>query len=90
MQSNTRLTEKAQQSQNKMEKMTIHMREIAIKTEQETVFMRIVTVVTLFFLPGTFISVSDFHLPSLSMQRLNMVDLDVDRHFEIPFRFWEA
>lgn len=52
------LAEKAQDSAEKMEILTYHMREIAIKTEKETVFMRIVTVVTLFFLPGTFVSVS--------------------------------
>lgn len=34
------------------------MYEIAQKTQQETVSMRIITLVTLFFLPGTFISVS--------------------------------
>ena len=38
--------------------MTEEMRELAVKTKQETVSMRIITLVTLFFLPGTFISVS--------------------------------
>lgn len=38
--------------------MTDEMRELAVKTKQETVSMRIITLVTLFFLPGTFISVS--------------------------------
>lgn len=52
------LAEKAQQSAVKMEVMTERMHEIAIKTKQETVSMRIITLVTLFFLPGTFISVS--------------------------------
>jgi hypothetical protein len=33
------------------------MHQIAQKTKQETVSMRIITLVTLFFLPGTFISV---------------------------------
>jgi len=41
-----------------MESMTVEMRELAVKTKQETVSMRIITLVTLFFLPGTFISVS--------------------------------
>jgi hypothetical protein len=41
-----------------MESMTDEMRELAVKTKQETVSMRIITLVTLFFLPGTFISVS--------------------------------
>merc|ERR1711939_223507 len=39
-----------------MESMTVEMRELAVKTKQETVSMRIITLVTLFFLPGTFIS----------------------------------
>lgn len=37
--------------------MTKDMHEIARKTKQEAVSMRIITLVTLFFLPGTFISV---------------------------------
>ncbi|EHL03833.1 hypothetical protein M7I_0023 [Glarea lozoyensis 74030] len=39
-----------------METMTESMHQIAIKTKKETVSMRIITLVTLFFLPGTFIS----------------------------------
>lgn len=49
--------EKAQVSADNMEKMTAHMHGIAAKTEQETVSMKVVTYVTLFFLPGTFVSV---------------------------------
>jgi len=45
-------------STKKMEEMTESMHQIAVKTKQETVSMRIITLVTLFFLPGTFISVS--------------------------------
>jgi ABC-type Fe3+ transport system permease subunit len=41
-----------------MEAMTEAMHFLAVKTKQETVSMRIITLVTLFFLPGTFISVS--------------------------------
>jgi len=52
------LAMKAQQSTEKMEVMTKDMHIIAQKTKQETVSMRIITLVTLFFLPGTFISVS--------------------------------
>ena len=55
------LAERAQQSALKVEGMTEKMHEIASKTKQETVSMRIITLVTLFFLPGTFISVS-FHI----------------------------
>ena len=55
------LAEKVQASVDKMEKMTAHMQRVAANTEQETVSMRIVTYVTLFFLPGTFVSVSSCH-----------------------------
>jgi len=47
---------RAQLSTDRMEKMTDAMFEIAKKTQQETVSMKIITLVTLFFLPGTFIS----------------------------------
>lgn len=39
-----------------MERMTFNMKEIAEQTQRETVSMKIITLVTLFFLPGTFIS----------------------------------
>ena len=42
--------------------MTEAMHLIAVKTKEETVSMRVITLVTLFFLPGTFISVSDMFL----------------------------
>lgn len=53
---NKDLAKRAQKSQENMEKMTNQMSDIAEKTQQETVSMRIITLVTLFFLPGTFIS----------------------------------
>src|SRR5438034_312840 len=51
------LARRSQISADRMEKITEEMRSIAKKTERETVSMRIVTLVTLIFLPGTFISV---------------------------------
>lgn len=61
---------KTQESTKNMELMTKDMRILALKTKSETVSMRIITLVTLFFLPGTFISVSrlvlNFILLSLS------------------------
>jgi hypothetical protein len=57
MQASNSLAEKAQLSTEKMESMTKEMHGIARKTQVETVSMRIITLVTLFFLPGTFISV---------------------------------
>jgi hypothetical protein len=56
------LAKRAQQSTENMEVMTKDMHIIAQKTKQETVSMRIITLVTLFFLPGTFISVSSQRL----------------------------
>jgi len=50
------LTKKAQISAEKMQVVTDSMHDIAKKTKQETVSMKIITLVTLFFLPGTFIS----------------------------------
>lgn len=58
MEANIHLGQKAQISAEHMEAMTRDMNEVALKTKQEAVSMRIVTLVTLFFLPGTFISVS--------------------------------
>ncbi|KAH7356218.1 hypothetical protein BKA66DRAFT_250388 [Pyrenochaeta sp. MPI-SDFR-AT-0127] len=46
----------AQTSADQMERMTREMHEIAKKTKQETVSMRVITSVTLFFLPATFIA----------------------------------
>ncbi|KAK0102818.1 hypothetical protein ONS96_005453 [Cadophora gregata f. sp. sojae] len=46
----------SQHSASKMEAITEAMHHLALKTKQETVSMRIITLVTLFFLPGTFIS----------------------------------
>ncbi|KAH7305646.1 hypothetical protein BKA65DRAFT_520672 [Rhexocercosporidium sp. MPI-PUGE-AT-0058] len=56
MESNKLFASKAQISAQNVEVLTRDMHEIAQKTKQETVSMRIITLVTLFFLPGTFIS----------------------------------
>ena len=40
-----------------MEDMTKDMNKLALQTKEETVSMKIITLVTLFYLPGTFISV---------------------------------
>ena len=47
------LTGKAHESTRKLESITSEMHQIAQKTKQETVSMRTITLVTLFFLPGT-------------------------------------
>lgn len=55
---NENFARKAEYSASRMEAMTVEMHGIAKKTEQETVSMRVITTVTLFFLPATFIAVS--------------------------------
>ena len=52
-------TQKMEYLTQDMSNMTRDMNKIARKTKLETVSMRIVTLVTLLFLPGTFISVGD-------------------------------
>lgn len=47
----------AKTSSDRMELMTQKMHGIAIRTEQETVSMHVITIFTLIFLPGTFIAV---------------------------------
>ena len=49
--------QQAQVSADQIQQMTEEMHEIAKKTKQETVSMRVITSVTLFFLPATFIAV---------------------------------
>lgn len=67
-----------------MEAMTEAMHLLAVKTKQETVSMRVITLVTLFFLPGTFISVRYL----LSMYRLvsirpfQLLNLETDSQFQ--------
>ncbi|KAF2265884.1 hypothetical protein CC78DRAFT_567210 [Lojkania enalia] len=56
MQASRLVAERAQMSTDNVEGMTRDMHKIAKRTQQETVSMRIITLVTLFFLPGTFIS----------------------------------
>ena len=52
------LAQRAQTSATNMERMTDAMHKIAHQTKMEAANMRIITLVTLFFLPGTFVSVS--------------------------------
>lgn len=57
LKANEHFAKKAQASANNMEIMTREMRITAEKTERETVSMRVITSVTLFFLPATFLAV---------------------------------
>lgn len=57
MQASKILAHKAQYSADRMEKMTENMQELTEKTTKETVSMSVIAGVTMFFLPGTFVSV---------------------------------
>lgn len=46
------------QATEKMEDLTLNMGQIGADSQKETIAMRIITVVTLVFLPATFVSVS--------------------------------
>ena len=52
-----RHVEVSEDSTKEMEAMTAVTYRIALKTEKETVAMKIITLVTLLFLPATFVSV---------------------------------
>jgi hypothetical protein len=54
---NDLFAQKAQGSADHMVLLTDEMHDIAKKTKQETVSMRVITSVTLFFLPATFCAV---------------------------------
>ncbi|RYP32958.1 hypothetical protein DL767_004974 [Monosporascus sp. MG133] len=46
----------AKVSSGRMEHWTVQMHKIAVKTEQETISMHVITIFTLIFLPGTFLA----------------------------------
>ena len=66
MQANKLLADQSRKSTKNMESLTHDMSEVAHKTKSETVSMKIITLVTLFFLPGTFISVGSLFAFSVS------------------------
>ena len=61
---------------------------LARKTEKETVAMKVITFVTLLFLPGTFVSVSDG--PPVRCVALTFeADIDEYRHIQVQsWRRW--
>ena len=67
--------------------MTHEMKHVARQTKTETVSMKIITVVTLFFLPGTFISVCLFVFFSpISSESIPHVRQDTTRfRSNLPF-----
>jgi len=58
MQASSWLAAQAKLSSEKMEDMTRRMERTAEETQKETASMKVITVITLLFLPGTFVSVS--------------------------------
>ncbi|KAJ9603080.1 hypothetical protein H2200_012375 [Cladophialophora chaetospira] len=56
MQASKVFAQEARSSAKRMEDMTQKMQDMTLKTTLETVLMRIITVVTVFFLPATFVS----------------------------------
>lgn len=64
------LTNDMHQSSLEMEAMTKSMKKVAEKTAIQTSSMHIITLVTLFFLPATFVAVRTFVLPSFSFSEL--------------------
>ncbi|KAK3645603.1 hypothetical protein LTR56_009043 [Elasticomyces elasticus] len=98
MQANARLAEKAQESTENMEYMTRDMHAIAQKTKTETVHMRIITIVTMFFLPGTFISTlmstplvtfaEDPHASTFSLRNIGVGALGLYLLVSLPLVFF--
>ncbi|KAI4236715.1 MAG: hypothetical protein L6R40_006059 [Gallowayella cf. fulva] len=74
--SNKLLASESHKSTRKMEKVTQEMSRIARKTQTETVSMKIITLVTLFFLPGTFIAVSGLFLLCLTLMSTDIIKWD--------------
>jgi hypothetical protein len=80
---NESFAKKAELSANRMELMTWEMHDIAKKTEQETVSMRVITTVTLFFLPATFIAVRIGQFRIISFNTKPSADLYEYRYPEL-------
>jgi hypothetical protein len=77
------LAERSQLSAENMEDLTRDMDKLARETKGETVSMRIITLVTLFFLPGTFISVG--HSRYIFSTQLTVVSDDHEhRYYSVP------
>ena len=84
------LATEAQESARKSETLTLEMHEIAQKTKQETISMRIITFVTLAFLPGTFICVglSILSTPGVDANPVFMA-LDTYEHGHYTLYQWQ-
>ena len=67
-----------------MEKLTLSMHEIGRLSQKETIAMRIITVVTLIFLPATFVSVSNKNHCCIPQSPNRCTDLLQYRHYKVP------
>lgn len=67
-----------------MQHITDDMHKIAEKTKAETVSMRVITLVTLFFLPGTFVSVGLPTLACVAMQKLGLMTAVIQTVMSTP------
>ncbi|EXJ93764.1 hypothetical protein A1O1_02157 [Capronia coronata CBS 617.96] len=74
MQANKLFASEARCSAQRMEEMTKEMKSLTLKTTLETVMMRIITVVTVFFLPATFVST----LMSTDIVHFNSFDSNIN------------
>lgn len=66
--------------------MTEDMNDIARKTKIETVSMKVITLVTMFFLPGTFISVSH-PVPNDILTKQSHIPITTRRQIECSLTF---
>ena len=84
-------TEANRRSTKSMFTMTEDMNDIARKTKIETVSMKVITLVTLFFLPGTFISVGrKFILVSLVWYSAAVTNLSCLHQFSLILKtYWK-
>ncbi|GAB7349672.1 hypothetical protein MBLNU459_g0345t1 [Dothideomycetes sp. NU459] len=75
---NRQASTKSQKSAEKMEDMTEEMHVLASKTQMEAISMRIITLVTLFYLPGTLISVNlSVHFVDQSNQKKGIMSTPI-------------
>lgn len=69
--------------------MTKSMKKVAEKTAIQTSSMHLITLVTLFFLPATFVAVRAFRLPSFSFSELTVYLTSVQTFFSSGAFQWD-
>lgn len=83
------MTKDMHQSSIEMEAMTKSMKKVAEKTAIQTSSMHLITLVTLFFLPATFVAVRSFRLPSFSFSELTEYLTSVQTFFSSGAFQWD-